>query len=550
MPRLIWLIPAMLVGCTASKDGDTAVMSAQEDADGGDDTGTAGTVEPEPEAEPIDAALVMPTPPVFDPKLPGFESVGLSWSVGDDSDGCDAELWIDNGIGQRRTFDPADGSGNWDGRDDAGVAFDTGTATARLTVDCPDGRIGGATGAVSVIRLGIAEVDLISADDEEGNVGLAFHKQSLFENLVSPVGERPEYRQTNAGALSSNLDFDDGSPRPAVPLWADPDIPPWVDGEAERHNVPTGFIARTGMSARVQMGAAAVSEARQVAIGSWGPNANEVPQVRLVANGTPTDDLMGPGGMTTVNLEAAPSTMGRHIQTVTWEWEAQLDDGEWAAIPGGFETDHAFYILSGEPALLDGTPYGKAPPIPWIGVLENTAGIMEGVSANTNDVLTALRNHLFAHDYIVYDPGTGAYTDFEGPYMYWDNITAQLTPFLDRGAGLSLYCHSMSCMLSALAGNHGVQAEQLVLGVYFDTNYTRAAGTDSWQRWSFNSHSVVSPDDGGTIWDSSIALDGDDDPYNNPIEETMPIAMDGEEYMWRLTYDDIEIINQGLCYIE
>ena len=109
----------------------------------------------------------------------------------------------------------------------------------------------------------------------------------------------------------------------------------------------------------------------------------------------------------------------------------------------------------------------------------------------------------------------------------------------------------MSCMLSALAGNHGVRAEQIVLGVGFNTNYARAAGTDSWGRWSFNSHSVVTPDDGGTIWDSSIALDGDDDPDDGEsIEEIMPKGMDGDEYMWRLTYDDIEIINQGLCYME
>ena len=108
----------------------------------------------------------------------------------------------------------------------------------------------------------------------------------------------------------------------------------------------------------------------------------------------------------------------------------------------------------------------------------------------------------------------------------------------------------MSCTLSALAGNHGVFAEQLVLGVYFDTNLARAAGTSSWGRWSFNSHSVVSPDEGETIWDSSIAMDGDDDPYNSPVDEIMPKGMDGEEYLWRLTYDDIGIVNQTLCYIE
>jgi len=208
------------------------------------------------------------------------------------------------------------------------------------------------------------------------------------------------------------------------------------------------------------------------------------------------------------------------------------------------------YTLAGEPALLDGTSEGKAPAIPWVGILDDTATIMDGVPATDADVLDALRDYLFEHDYIIYDPGVGSYTDFEGPYIYWDNITAQLTPFLDRAVGLRLYCHSMSCMLSALAGNHGVHAEQLVLGVSFQTNLARAAGTDSWGRWGFNSHSVVSPDDGETIWDSSIAVDGDEDPYNEPVVETMPRGMPGEEYMWRLTYDDIDIVNQGLCYIE
>ena len=59
------------------------------------------------------------------------------------------------------------------------------------------------------------------------------------------------------------------------------------------------------------------------------------------------------------------------------------------------------------------------------------------------------------------------------------------------------------------------------------------------------------PDDGATIWDSSIALDGDGEPEDDSsFEEIMPKGMDGDEYMWLLTYDDIEIINQGLCYIE
>ena len=43
----------------------------------------------------------------------------------------------------------------------------------------------------------------------------------------------------------------------------------------------------------------------------------------------------------------------------------------------------------------------------------------------------------------------------------------------------------------------------------------------------------------------------DDDPRDDSsIDEIMPKGMPGDEYMWRLTYDEIGIINQGLCYIE
>jgi len=101
----------------------------------------------------------------------------------------------------------------------------------------------------------------------------------------------------------------------------------------------------------------------------------------------------------------------------------------------------------------------------------------------------------------------------------------------------------------AFSGSVGVDAPQQVIGVGFTTNLTRAAGSETWQRWSFNSHSVVSPDEGATIWDASIDLDGDDDPYHEPIDEVAPKGLDGEEYLWRLTYDSVSIVNSGHCYI-
>ena len=51
------------------------------------------------------------------------------------------------------------------------------------------------------MRLGIQSIDFHAADeeDDETHVPLAFHKRSIFETEVSPVGDRPEYLQGESG---------------------------------------------------------------------------------------------------------------------------------------------------------------------------------------------------------------------------------------------------------------------------------------------------------------------------------------------------------------
>jgi hypothetical protein len=107
----------------------------------------------------------------------------------------------------------------------------------------------------------------------------------------------------------------------------------------------------------------------------------------------------------------------------------------------------------------------------------------------------------------------------------------------------------MSCLLSTLGNTWGVDARQLVLGIGFRTHLTRAAGDEDWLIWSFNSHSVATIDAGDAIWDASVDLDGDDDPGRSPVE---PLAVTGlpiGEYLERLTADEIEIVNEGKCWV-
>ena len=182
-------------------------------------------------------------------------------------------------------------------------------------------------------------------------------------------------------------------------------------------------------------------------------------------------------------------------------------------------------------------------------VLADTADAVQG-APDAAAVMDGLRDRVYTDPWLLYDPSDSAYSDYDGAYMYWDSITSQLSDWLDRRQGLNLYCHSVSCLLSTLGQSWGADAEQIVLGVGFDTNLARAAGTETWGRWSFNSHSVATLDGGAHIWDASIDLDGDEEPDQQPVTPVSPKGMDGEEYLWRLTYDEIGIINRGKCFVE
>ena len=175
---------------------------------------------------------------------------------------------------------------------------------------------------------------------------------------------------------------------------------------------------------------------------------------------------------------------------------------------------------------------------------------MDGVPADPAAVLDAIRDWLHFNEWIYYDPNDASYSSYEGAYMYWTYTWSELGEWLDRTEGVHLYCHSVSCLFSVLAGSEGVYAPQQVLGVGFTTNYVRAAGTETWSTWGFNSHSVVSPDDGATLWDASIAMDGDGEPSALPVSEVHPKGLSFAEYTALLTADDIEIVNAGQCFVD
>ena len=500
---------------------------------------------------------------VIDPKLSDGETIAVGWALeGNEVDDCGVEIELSNPYEQRVSMASeaeTSGSFEWDGYDDKGSPFDPGPVTAIATATCANGTVGSGSADAFVVRLGVTEIDFVDAADGAGNVTLAYHKLNLVDFTVTPIHEGiPEYF---AGVVSdtalADLDDDEGVARTVVEPWTNPDVPPWagdIPGTSQ-HNIPVGYVAESTVRVHATMGETAVSPTRGVAIDALGAEEWAVlrPSLRLVPEGfdavdggetvTPGEEMVLDGALIDLGL-------GVHEMSIVWRWDAKLPGGEWQSVPGGQTTTHTLYVLAGQPVLLDGTEVGAAADLPWIGVLDDLAPAVQGLSADSDAVLDAVRDYLYDNSWLVYDPSDSAYTEYDGEYIFWESIEADLSGWLDREDGINLYCHSMSCLLSTLVGTLGVGAPQQVLGVGFRTNYGRAAGTDESDTWSFNSHSVVSPDDGATIWDASIDLDGDDDPSSQPIDPLSPKGLSGDEYFWRLTFDDIEIVNRGYCFIQ
>lgn len=481
--------------------------------------------------------------PAFDPKL---DPTPVTFTTSGD---CPVALTVQNAAGQVATLRPDAGTATWAGRDDAGVLFDPGRATAVAVTTCDDGGVGVATADVFVVRLALGTVDLDDSGDG-GHVEVAFHKLDVETRAVTPVdAATPEYRGAPADAVA-DADEDDGTPRASVDLWTNPDMPPWGDGAAVdvAYDVPAAYVAGSTPRFRVLPATTALS-ART--LGPVPALPYDAPPLRIVADGlTPVQDGAWTAD-TAVELDGAPldPTLGRADLDVTWRWEA-WDGDAWVAVPGSVTTTHRLYRLLGPPSLRDGTALGFAAPLPWIGTLEDLEPAVEGLPADVPTVLSALRDWLHWNDWLVYDPNDSAYSSYSGAYIYWDYTWSELGDWLDRDDGLHLYCHSLSCLFSVLAGTEGVYAPQQVLGVGFTTNLVRAAGTDEWLAWGFNSHSVVSPDDGATLWDASIDLDGDADPSTAPETVLEPKGLSFDAYTTALTADPIAIVNSGQCYVE
>ena len=135
--------------------------------------------------------------------------------------------------------------------------------------------------------------------------------------------------------------------------------------------------------------------------------------------------------------------------------------------------------------------------------------------------------------------GASAYTEYD--WNTYDNAHFDLTAFLARSRGSVVNCTDCASILEAHANMLGAVLSYTIITPSFDLNYILAIGGDEYTHCPFGGsscgfsyHAVTTPDDGNTIYDATLALDGDDDPGSAPNEVLMVEAIDGDEYLDRL----------------
>ena len=106
-------------------------------------------------------------------------------------------------------------------------------------------------------------------------------------------------------------------------------------------------------------------------------------------------------------------------------------------------------------------------------------------------------------------------------------------------------CSDCAGILNAYANMLGADLFYAHIFSSFNLNYIEAIGYPDFTHCpfgpggcGFSYHAVTTLDDAATIWDATLALDGDKDPTSSPSSELRVHGVAGDEYLTRLSPDD------------
>jgi hypothetical protein len=181
----------------------------------------------------------------------------------------------------------------------------------------------------------------------------------------------------------------------------------------------------------------------------------------------------------------------------------------------------------------------------WVAAVDPALRAIAGAEPTSPGVTSALVDWIFRDLGLFYDIeyGASAYTNYPEGYSA---PVFPMTAFLDRAHGDIVNCSDCAGILNAYANMLGVDLFYAHIFSGFDLNYIEAIGYPDFthcpfgEPWGcgFSYHAVTTLDAATTIWDATLALDGDKDPTSDPSTELMVHGIPGDEYLERLSSDD------------
>lgn len=468
------MLVASLGVLACAPDGDVKI--------GGDPAGDSAAPAP-PTVEIAGAAAI-------DPLLGGVATYAVS-----DAAAVVTVLDTEGDVVRTLTGDPT-----WDGRDEAGAVVPLGGYTVRAEL-VEDGAVVATDEALTqVVRVGLTTGTLGGE-----RIALCWHVANGRGGYGDGGTDTPTFQLAGIDT--------DGVPTAIPEPWADLDVLPT---DPVGQNLPAAYAwdARPTLTLTVdgEIGGAALS----AAIEGW----------------TLTQGEAAPGG-TLVFTRDAPLAEGPRVveETLTLTWMA----GD--AVVGMQAIPLRMYALLGPPAFEEtGLPYQ-----PWLAVIDPALRAIEGVEPDEGAVISALVDHVYYDLGLAYDTrwGASAYTQYSGDT--YDDAHFDLTGFLARRRGSTVNCTDCAAILEAFANMLGASLSYTIILQDFSLNQIRAIGATEYTNCPFGSggcgfsyHAVTTSSDGATIWDATLALDGDDDPGALPATELLVQAIGADDYLDRL----------------
>ncbi len=485
---------------------------------GGDDGGTEtldGGTETVP--PPVPSLAAVGGSLVLDP-LRGLPGV---WSaeVADWSEGLTVDLVLRDGVGDSLVVLAEDlpvGAEarveyEWDLRDGDGVALPVGSYSLEWTLSDPAGEpIDLLDAPFQVVRTGVLTgVWGGSGSVDDVRVPLLWHRASGASSTWDDGAEESAFQLdailTGEGA--------DELPTQVPAVWESLRTPPtgWTDT-----NLPQGYAYDSRPTLRLSLGNSlgeAASLPWEARIDGWEVVAGSVAEGTISFR--KTEALAERLGVVEGELSLVLSVEGEDVST--------------QALP------YRVYALMG-PATFSSS---SAPHLAWVEAIDGALRGMAEAEATDEAVLDALIEWIFLDLGLRYDTRSGA--SYYMSYSGWSSGRFSFSSFLDRTNGSTINCSDCSGIAGVYANMLGVPLDYAIILSNFQLNEIEAIGVGSFTSCpfgptscGFSYHAVTTNDDGESIWDATLALDGDKDPGSEPSTRLFVQDIDGEEYLDRL----------------